>query len=240
MTIEEHIPLGPLTTFRLGGPARYFARVAAPEDLAAAFAFARKKKLQTAVLGGGSNVLVADEGFDGLVLKIVLSGVERLPYAAGGGELYLAAAGESWDGFAARAAADGAWGIENLSGIPGTVGGAVVQNIGAYGAALSQCAAWVEAYDVQEGAITRLEAAACEFGYRQSVFKRAAGRYVVVRAAFALHSAGAPDLSYADLAPLRGTAPSAPEVRAAVGPSGPANSPTWRTRARRAPFFLIR
>lgn len=210
MTIEHNIPLAPLTTFRIGGPARYFARAVSAEDIAEALAFAKKNNLKTFVLGGGSNVLAPDEGFDGLVIHIVLAGVERQ------GDTLAAAAGESWDALCARAVGDGLWGIENLSGIPGTVGGAVVQNIGAYGAALSQTLESVSVWDTESGGVRALAARELGLGYRTSVFKREPGRFVVLGATLSLISRGAPTLAYPDLAPLRDVHPGLAEVRSAV------------------------
>jgi UDP-N-acetylmuramate dehydrogenase len=154
MTIEENIQLGPFTTFGIGGRARYFARVQSMVDLYDALDFAAHmstkvgKEVKTFVLGGGSNILVNDSGFDGLVIKIELKGIDLLREEEG--VLLVAAAGESWEGVVMRAVSENIWGIENLAGIPGTVGGAVVQNIGAYGAALSQTLEWVEVYDTEK------------------------------------------------------------------------------------------
>jgi len=211
MDIEKDVPLAPLTTFRFGGPARFFVFVSSIDELRGALAFANEKKLKTFILGGGSNVLVADEGFDGLVIKIELAGVERQQ------NILIAAAGESWDGLVARAVSDGLWGIENLSGIPGTVGGAVVQNIGAYGAALSQTLMWVEAFDTTNESTVTLHKEDLHFGYRASVFKEEDGRYVVLRAAFELSPTPAPNLAYKDLALLFAAAqPSLSDIRTVV------------------------
>lgn len=227
--IEENVPLAPYTTFRLGGPGRFFARVASLGELKESLDFARDKNLPTQILGGGSNVLVRDEGYEGLVIKIEFSGVERT------GRGYIAAAGESWDALVARAVGDGLWGIENLSGIPGTVGGACVQNIGAYGAALSQVIEWVEVFDTTTGQVMRLDNAQCAFGYRDSVFKKCSAEnprsgeiylapargffapLIVLRAALSLSAAPRPNLAYADLAArFKGSAPSLGDIRAAV------------------------
>ncbi len=210
MQIEQHVPLAPFTTFNIGGPAKFFVRVANMGELRESLDFARRKGLKVFVLGGGSNVLVNDEGFDGLVIKIELAGVER------DANTYVAAAGESWNALAARTVGDGLWGLENLSGIPGSVGGAVVQNIGAYGAALSEVLAWVEVYDTSLGEVARLSNTECKFGYRNSVFKHSA-RYVALRAAVTLSQSSAPRLSYKDLAGrFEGKMPSLQEIRDAV------------------------
>jgi len=198
MLIEENVPLAPLTTFFIGGSARYFVRVKTVEELQQSLDYARDQNLATLILGGGSNVLVSDAGFDGLVIKIEMTGVER------DGDTLIAEAGESWDNLVARAVADGLWGIENLSGIPGTVGAAPVQNIGAYGSEIKNTLAWVDAFDTRSGTVARIDNAGCAFGYRTSRFKKEPGRFVVVRAAFVLDKNGAPNASYKDLAEIPG------------------------------------
>ncbi|TSC69630.1 MAG: UDP-N-acetylmuramate dehydrogenase [Parcubacteria group bacterium Gr01-1014_56] len=215
MTIEKNIALFPLTTFGIGGPARYFALVQNIQEMREALAFANARAMKIFVLGGGSNVLIDDKGFDGLVLKIELKGVETVK--EDGHMLIVAAAGESWDELVGRAVKENLWGIENLSGIPGSVGGAVVQNIGAYGSALSQTLEWVEVLDRESDSVKTLTKEACKFGYRDSIFKREPGRYVLLHAAFSLDSAPRPDLSYKDLALyFEGRVPSLGEIREAV------------------------
>ncbi|MSR71001.1 UDP-N-acetylmuramate dehydrogenase [Candidatus Kaiserbacteria bacterium] len=193
MQAEANVPLAPLTTFGLGGPARRLIRIKTVEALQESLDYARDHKLATLMLGGGSNMLVDDAGFDGLVIKIELMGVERE------GDMLIAGAGESWDTLVERAVAEGLWGIENLSGIPGTVGAAPVQNIGAYGAELKDTLAWVEIFDSKQGTVARLANEECGFGYRSSRFKREGG-VVVLRAAFRLNKNGAPNTTYKDLA----------------------------------------
>jgi len=233
MTIEERVSLAPFTTFKIGGPARFFARATSVDELAAALAFANKQHYKVFILGGGSNVLVEDRGFDGLVIKIEFAGVEHQ------GATYIVHAGESWDALVARTVADGMWGLENLSGIPGTVGGAVVQNIGAYGAALSSTCVWVEAFDTQVGELVRLGAAECAFDYRMSLFKHAPGRYVVVRAAFELAAHGAPNLTYRDVAArFAGATPTLPQIRQTVLDIRGAKFPNLSREGTAGSFFL--
>lgn len=197
MNIEENVPLAPYTTFGIGGPARFLIRVKNVEELKEALSFATQKQLRVFVLGGGSNVVIDDSGFDGLVIKIEIQGIE---IAQGTDDAVVTAgAGESWDALVARTAEQGLWGMENLSGIPGTVGGAVSGNIGAYGQALSQTLAWVDALDVRTGEIKRFTNTECAFGYRESFFSLHAGAYVILRAAFALSTTQRPELSYKDL-----------------------------------------
>lgn len=192
MEVEENVPLAPFTTFRLGGPARYFARVKTIHELEQSLDFARGRNQKILILGGGSNMLVGGRGFDGLVIKIELSGVERA------GDTLVAAAGESWDGLVERAVRDGLWGIENLSGIPGTVGAAPVQNIGAYGAELKDSFLWLEALNAQTLQVERFGPEQCGFGYRTSVFKREGG-CVILKAAVRLRANGSPNTAYKDL-----------------------------------------
>lgn len=193
MNIEEHIPLAPLTTFRLGGAARFFVRVSSQEEIEEALAFSKREALHVLFLGGGSNMLVSDRGFDGLVIQLGLSGMVRE------GDTLIAAAGESWDALVLCAVREGLWGLENLSGIPGSVGAAPVQNIGAYGTEVKDTLRWLEAYDTKSGEVKRFNNEDCTFGYRTSLFKREAGRYVILRAAFRLRVDDTPNLSYKDL-----------------------------------------
>jgi UDP-N-acetylmuramate dehydrogenase len=145
------------------------------------------------VLGGGSNVLVPDEGFAGIVIKIEMKGLEKA------GDTIVAGAGEEWDKIVEYAVGQNLWGLENLSGIPGTVGGACVQNIGAYGAALSETLASIDVFDTKDGTQKTLSNVQCNFGYRGSIFKEEEGRYVVLSATFELHTTPNPKLTYKDL-----------------------------------------
>jgi UDP-N-acetylmuramate dehydrogenase len=233
MEIQEQALLSPLTTFKIGGPARFFIQATSVEEVRDALAFAKEKGLNVFILGGGSNVLFDDAGFDGLVIKIEVLGVEQKK------NIFVAGAGESWDALAARAVQSSLWGIENLSGIPGTVGGAAVQNIGAYGAALSQTLLWVEALDTQSGEIQKIARAEYEPGYRQSVFKKHDGRYVVLRAALSLSPEPAPDLSYKDMAArFAGAVPSLPEIREAVLQIRAGKFPDLSVEGTAGSFFL--
>src|SRR6202041_1665087 len=145
MQFLEEVPLAPYTTFQIGGPARWFAEASSEDDIAAGIAFASERRLPLFVLGGGSNLLVSDAGFAGLVLRIALPGIESAQ--EGVRSIISAAAGEDWDGVVAYAVAGGYAGVECLSGIPGTVGGTPVQNVGAYGQEVSQTIVRVRAFD---------------------------------------------------------------------------------------------
>lgn len=194
MQFLENIALAPYTTFKIGGLARFFVAVKTVDELAESLDFARDQNLATLILGGGSNILISDDGFDGLVIKIEIKNgitVDKTSVAA--------SAGENWDELVAFCVENGLWGIENLSGIPGTLGGAVVQNIGAYGAALSQVLTLVAVYDTTETRIKMLSVEECKFGYRGSIFKEEEGRYIILAATLRLVSSPTPNVSYKDL-----------------------------------------
>jgi UDP-N-acetylmuramate dehydrogenase len=204
MLMEENKPLAPFTTFDLGGPARWFVQAAGEDDIVEAAAWAKQRAVPLFVLGGGSNLLVSDAGFGGLVLRVGLRGIAE----AGAHEnsepsspkLYQAAAGEDWDAFVERTVQDNCTGIECLAGIPGTVGGTPVQNVGAYGQEVASSIERVRAFDLKARAFVELSAAECEFAYRRSRFNSTErGRYIVTRVDYRLTLAGAPTLRYADL-----------------------------------------
>jgi UDP-N-acetylmuramate dehydrogenase len=213
MHFLEEVPLAPYTTFQIGGPARYFAQAETEDDIAAGLAFAAEHNLSLFILGGGSNLLVSDAGFPGLVLRIALTGI------AMENSTISAAAGEDWDGLVAYAVEADSAGVECLSGIPGTVGGTPVQNVGAYGQEVSQTIAAVRAFDKKTERFVDLPASACGFAYRRSIFNTTErGRYVVTRVDYALRKGGAPSIVYADLARhfRNQPSPTLAEVRDAV------------------------
>ena len=198
MDIQENVPLAPLTTFQVGGPARYFVEAQSEADVRAAVEHAASRSLPLFVLGGGSNLVVADSGFPGLVLKIALTGVNETLQK--GKVLFDVGAGEDWDSFVARAVAGGCAGLECLSGIPGTVGGTPVQNVGAYGQEVKDTITSVHVLDVGTGEVRDLTNAECGFRYRSTMFNTTArGRYIVLRVSFLLPSGGKAHLAYADL-----------------------------------------
>jgi UDP-N-acetylmuramate dehydrogenase len=196
--IQENVPLSPLTTLRIGGPARFFAEARDEEDMLAAFSFAEQRGLPLFILGGGSNALVADEGFPGLVVHVALKGVT---WRDEGGEIIVTAnAGEDWDELVRQCVERDLAGIECLSGIPGSVGGTPVQNVGAYGQEVSETIASVRVFDRLAGEFTELISEQCRFGYRASVFNTTArDRYVVTSVAYALKPHGEPAIRYPDL-----------------------------------------
>ncbi|MDD5050836.1 MAG: UDP-N-acetylmuramate dehydrogenase [Candidatus Pacebacteria bacterium] len=219
MKIEENISLKEHTTFKIGGKARYFCLVQNEKDLKEAVAFAKREKVPTLVLGGGSNVLISEKGFDGLVVKIELKGIEF--EEARGGVLVHVGAGENWDSFVAETVRRGLFGLENLSGIPGTVGGAPVQNIGAYGAEVKDVFDSVEVFDPLTGGIFAMTKKECEFAYRDSIFKHEEGKHLIIlRVTFFLKENGELNTSYKDvkkyLEEKKITEPTQEEVRNAV------------------------
>jgi UDP-N-acetylmuramate dehydrogenase len=218
LKIQENIPLAALTTLQVGGPARYFFEARSEAEVSDAVAYAAERRLLLFVLGGGSNLVIADSGWPGLVLKIGLPGVES--ESAGGNTLFSVGAGENWDQFVALTVSKDCAGLECLSGIPGTVGGTPVQNVGAYGQEVSQTIAGVRVLEIATGKILDLDRAACGFAYRTSVFNTTLrGRHIVLRVAYRLNDNGEPMLDYADLKKFfsdgRGT-PTLQQVRDAV------------------------
>jgi len=197
-SLIENVPLAPLTTLGIGGPARYFAKCASAAALAAGVEWARTRDLPIFVLGGGSNIVVADAGFAGLVLHVAIRGIETL---SEGNRITLSAgAGESWDALVAMCVAREWAGFECLSGIPGRVGATPIQNVGAYGQETSDTLASLEALDLQTGELVELDASACEFGYRASRFKsRDRHRFIITRVTYHLTERGQPAIRYSEL-----------------------------------------
>jgi len=198
MIVREQVPLAPLTTLGVGGPARFFVQAHTEPDVREAVQFARDRGLSLFILGGGSNLLVADAGFDGVVLKIALSGTKHVD--EGNDAIFTVAAGEDWDTFVARTVAEDCSGIECLSGIPGSVGGTPVQNVGAYGQDVSETISEVLVLDRQTLQTRVFSNAECGFAYRSSIFNAAdRGQYIILRASFALRRGDTPAIRYADL-----------------------------------------
>lgn len=201
MRIEENKQLAPLTTLGIGGPARWFVTAESEADIAEAAAWARAEGVPLFVLGGGSNLLVSDAGFAGLVLHTALMGIQTRPSSDRADErIYEVAAGEDWDQFVQRTVDDDCAGVECLAGIPGTAGGTPVQNVGAYGQEVSSVIDRVRAFDLREQAFVEFSAADCAFAYRHSRFNTTdRGRYAVTRVDYRLKLHGHPTLRYADL-----------------------------------------
>ena len=177
--MDKGVTLAPFTTLKIGGKVAYFCRAKNEEEISAAAVFAQNKKLPIFILGGGSNVLVSDEGFGGVVVKIETEGIsyeeESVEYTT-----VRAAAGENWDSLVADTVSRGFWGLENLSGIPGTVGAAPIQNIGAYGAEAKDTIESVRALDMRTKKEKVFSNEECRLEYRDSFFKSAEGKNFVV------------------------------------------------------------
>ncbi|HEX4022563.1 MAG TPA: UDP-N-acetylmuramate dehydrogenase [Acidobacteriaceae bacterium] len=216
--IQENVTLAAFTTLGIGGPARWFVEAHSDDEILRAVEFARSKELALFVLGGGSNLLVADAGFPGLVLHVANRGLRMQDEAEH--TIFHAAAGEDWDGLVAAAIAKECAGIECLSGIPGTVGGTPVQNVGAYGQEVASTIIQVRALDRKSLQWVELDNAACHFAYRSSLFNSTARqRYIVTEVTYRLLRNGAPYLGYKDLAEKfqnRVKAPTLAAVRKAV------------------------
>ncbi|HLJ78198.1 MAG TPA: UDP-N-acetylmuramate dehydrogenase [Acidobacteriaceae bacterium] len=210
----EKVALAAYTTFGVGGPARWFVEATHEVSVVEAVRWAREGGVPWFVLGGGSNVLAADEGFPGLVLHMAQQGIEQ------DGDLFRVAAGEEWDRFVSRAVQAGYGGIECLAGIPGTVGGTPVQNVGAYGQEVSGTIETVRVLDTTTMVFRELPAAACGFAYRTSIFNSSErGRFIVTRVDYRLRMDAPPTLGYADLQKRfagRSQTPTLAETAAAV------------------------
>lgn len=198
MQVQENVSLAPLTTIGIGGPARFFFRATSVDELREALAWAREQSLATFILGGGSNLLVSDGGFDGLVIHVDLRGVtveSEDAYA-----MVNVAAGEPWDAFVATAVENGWAGIECLSGIPGSTGATPIQNVGAYGQDVSETVVRVEALDRTADRVVWFTNEECRFGYRASLFKNVEReRYVVLSVTFRLERGGCATIRYPEL-----------------------------------------
>ncbi|WP_377270802.1 UDP-N-acetylmuramate dehydrogenase [Peterkaempfera sp. SMS 1(5)a] len=196
MQVLHDAPLAPLTTFRLGGPARRLVTATTDAEVVEAVREADRAGEPLLLLGGGSNLVIGDKGFDGTVLRIATTG-----FAVRGDVLELAA-GEVWSDAVARTVELGLAGIEFLAGIPGSAGATPVQNVGAYGQEVSATVTEVVAYDRRSGGTVTIPGAECGFSYRSSRFKAAPERYVVLRVRFALEDAGglSAPVKYAEVA----------------------------------------
>jgi UDP-N-acetylmuramate dehydrogenase len=199
MLTKENQPLAALTTLGIGGVARWFVEAAAEADIEEAVAWATEHGVDLFVLGGGSNLLVSDSGFNGLVLKIGLRGIDLID-SVGQFKILRAGAGVSWEDCVNHAVAANCAGIECLAGIPGTVGGTPVQNVGAYGQEVSTVIDRLRAFDRRDRAFVELTASDCKFSYRRSRFNTTdRNRFIVTRVDYRLTGDGSPTIRYADL-----------------------------------------
>lgn len=215
--IKENFKLKNFTTLKIGGSARFFLSAQTVDDVMEAVAFAEANDLDLFILGGGSNILISDEGFDGLVLQINLKGIEIEDQT---NEIITvsAGAGEDWDDFVAFCVEKNFAGIECLSGIPGFVGGTPIQNVGAYGQEVSETISTVEVFDRKSKEILTLNNADCKFTYRTSLFNTTEkNRFVVLKVTYRLKKNGSPKIVYKDLIEFfEGKNPDLHETRVAV------------------------
>jgi UDP-N-acetylmuramate dehydrogenase len=215
---QPHVALGPLSTLGVGGAARWFVAADRQQDVEAAHRWCRERGVALVVLGGGSNLVIADEGIDGLVLQMRIGGIL---FERRSGETFVGAgAGEPWDDVVSAAVARGLSGLECLSGIPGSVGGTPIQNVGAYGQEVGDTIEAVTAFDRERTEMRMLTSAECRFAYRSSRFKGAeAGRFVVCGVTYRLN-AGTPTITYPDVKAhierSRTSSPTVADVRDAV------------------------
>lgn len=217
--IASEVPLARHTTLELGGPARGFATARSEEELRRALGWARQESWPVLVLGGGSNLVVGDGGFEGLVIRVGLLG-KRIE---ADGEVW-AAAGEAWDPLVAETVAEGLSGFECLSGIPGTVGATPIQNVGAYGREVAEMVTEVRALHAVTGAVRTFLPEDCNFAYRDSVFKQGA-EWVVLSVRYRLRVGGPAEIRYPELErALEGRPPTPASVREVV----------WSLRARKS------
>lgn len=197
MKIEENVLLSGLTTFKTGGPARFLITLEADEEVVDAYAFAKAEGLPVIPLGGGSNMLAHDDLHNAVFVRSAVATIES--EIVGGGVRVSASAGVVWDALVLYTVQNNWWGLENLSHIPGTVGGAVVQNIGAYGAAIGSVLESVVAYDSDIQEIVMLSRDDCMLGYRTSIFKKFPDRFFVLSVRLVLSVTPSPVIAYKDL-----------------------------------------
>lgn len=199
LSVQENIRLAPFTTFQIGGKARYFIEAETEKEIIEALNFAVENDFKVFILGGGSNILVSDEGFDGLVLKIAVKGISFVNKDEKT-VLVTAQAGEDWDEFVKICVGKNLAGVECLSGIPGLIGGTPIQNVGAYGQEVSETIASVRVFDRKSKQILELSNEECGFEYRTSIFNTTQkDRFVVLSVVYKLIKNGEPKIIYADL-----------------------------------------
>lgn len=199
MTILEDVSLAQYTTLGVGGAARWFVEIGDEKEMLAAVEFARARGVPLFVLGGGSNLLVSDEGFAGMVARVAAGGAEWVEEGSGSARIE-AGAGVNWDSVVQFAVERSGAGIECLAGIPGSVGGTPVQNVGAYGQEVSRTIVSVRALDLDAGKVVELAASECGFAYRRSLFNTTQrGRYVITRVVYRLAVGGDPLVEYRDV-----------------------------------------
>jgi UDP-N-acetylmuramate dehydrogenase len=199
LKIQENVPLAELTTFKIGGNARYFAEINSIDELVEAFEWVRDKGLGYFILGGGSNTIFSDEDYLGLIIKMNIMGFEVIDEDESSSTIKVGA-GEDWDETVKRTVDMNLSGMEALSGVPGNTGATPVQNIGAYGQEVKDTIEFVEVYDTKDSKITKLSNDDCNFSYRDSIFKSSKkGRYIICFVAFRLSKKTAGIPQYKDV-----------------------------------------
>ncbi|MBX2866365.1 UDP-N-acetylmuramate dehydrogenase [Candidatus Kaiserbacteria bacterium] len=232
MNIQTQVSLAPYTTFGIGGNAEFFVEVRSVEELKEAVLWAKEKGISVTVLGGGSNVLVSDRGVTGLV---ICNKIEGITYED---EMVHVGAGVVFDDLVLETVEKGLWGLENLSAIPGTVGAAPIQNIGAYGVEVSSVIESVHTSHLTDGSERVFSNKACAFGYRDSFFKTEEGRnYIVTGVTFHLKKEGDPHIEYKDLQNYFIDTPTQRQVRDAVIEIRSKKFPDWHKKGTGGSFF---
>ena len=199
LTIDQNFPLKELTTFKLGGRAKYYLEAHSIDEVKAGIKFSKNKNLDILVLGYGSNVVISDDGINGLVIKVNITELKIIKDT--GDYVYvLAGAGIIWDSFVEYSVSNELWGAENLSLIPGTVGALPVQNVGAYGQDASKIISEVHVIDKLHNEFIILNNTQCQFEWRSSIFNsQAKDRYIITHVVFKLRKYNSPKLSRIDL-----------------------------------------
>lgn len=237
--IKKDVPLAGYTTLGIGGRAEYLAEVTNLHELHEVVLWAKENTIPVTILGGGSNVLVRDEGVKGVVIQIRFTEVtytkkdEEYMYVTTGAGIVL-------DELVAELVSKNLWGLENLSGIPGTVGAVPIQNVGAYGVEACECIHTVTVYDTETHTTLEFTNDACVFSYRDSIFKHESGkRYIVVAVTFLVSSTPNPKLGYKDIKSFFGkdTPSSIGEIREAIIAIRSKKFPDWKTVGTAGSFF---
>lgn len=237
--IQQNILLAPHTTLGIGGPAEHFIEAETQTDVVNAVRWAKERNLNITILGSGSNVLVSDDGVKGLVIRMGMRGV-TYNEENGTTVLMTAGAGVILDELICELTKRGLWGLENLSGIPGTVGATPIQNVGAYGVEVSDVIHSVKVFDIETGDVHEFDNATCGFAYRHSFFKTEAGkRYIVLRVTFRLSRTPHPQCAYKDLAEqfAKTVNPSLADIRDSVLNIRSAKFPDWKMLGTAGSFF---
>lgn len=236
--ISQHVALAPLTTLGVGGHADYFASVSTLDELREVVAWAKKEGYPITILGGGSNVLISEDGVRGLVVHPAF---QEIVFAYHDTDVLVnVGASVELDALIEQLVEKELWGLENLSAIPGTVGAVPVQNVGAYGVEVRDVITQVIVYDMEIDKVRSLSNEECVFGYRDSLFKKSEGaRYVITSVIFRLHKTASPHIAYKDVLEYFDTnaSPSLQEIRNAIITIRSQKLPDWRVVGTVGSFF---